>query len=57
MPVLGAAHWAIFRHKALLKTRLEAAADWLFYPALGVASVLLLSLTPGKSAPFIYFQF
>jgi len=55
--VLGAAHWVIFRHKARLKTGLEAAAAWLFYPALGVATVLLLSLTPGKSAPFIYFQF
>ncbi|HEX5101954.1 MAG TPA: MBOAT family O-acyltransferase [Polyangiaceae bacterium] len=55
--VLGAAHWVIFRHKALLKARLEGAADWLFYPALGVASAFLLSLTPGKAAPFIYFQF
>jgi len=55
--VLAAAHWVIFQHKARLKIRLEAAADWLFYPALGVASAFLLSLTPGTSAPFIYFQF
>jgi alginate O-acetyltransferase complex protein AlgI len=55
--VLGAAHWVIFRHKAELKSRVVAAADWQFYPALGVLTALLLSLTPAKSAPFIYFQF
>ena len=55
--VLGAAHWVIFRHKAALKRRVESSLDWVFYPALGVATALLLSLTPAKSAPFIYFQF
>jgi len=55
--VLGALHWVIFRHKAELKSRVAAAADWQFYPALGVLTALLLSLTPAKSAPFIYFQF
>jgi len=55
--VLTAAHWVVFRHKALLKSRVAATTDWLFYPALGVATALLLSITPSKAAPFIYFQF
>ena len=55
--VLAAAHWVIFRHKAVLKSRIASTTDWVFYPALGVAASLLLSLTPAKAAPFIYFQF
>jgi alginate O-acetyltransferase complex protein AlgI len=55
--LLGAAHWFIFTRRAELKVRLNSASEYAFYPALGVATSVLLYLTPSTSAPFIYFQF
>jgi alginate O-acetyltransferase complex protein AlgI len=55
--LLGACHYLIHRHKAALRGQMATLHDLLFYPALGAATALMLSLTPSTSAPFIYFQF
>jgi alginate O-acetyltransferase complex protein AlgI len=54
---LGACHYLIHRHRAALRERMHRVHDFVFYPALGAATALLLSFTPSKAAAFIYFQF
>jgi alginate O-acetyltransferase complex protein AlgI len=55
--LLAAAHYFCFRHREAIKRQVVSLPDLAFYPALGGAAALLLSLTPAKAAPFIYFQF
>jgi alginate O-acetyltransferase complex protein AlgI len=55
--LLAAAHWLAYTRKAALRTRVNTASEYVFYPALGVATSVLLYLTPATTAPFIYFQF
>jgi alginate O-acetyltransferase complex protein AlgI len=55
--LLAALHYLCFHQKDAIKKKLGALPDLAFYPALGGFAALLLSLTPAKAAPFIYFQF
>ena len=55
--VLGAGHFALFRHGPNWLPRVEAWPEPAFYVAYGIACALLPFLSPLDAEPFIYFQF